>query len=76
MKTTMEIPDDLIRQAKVLAADRGTTFRALVTEGLRRVLREEQVSPTERASRVFEVMDDVAEYSATSRMSREEAHER
>ncbi len=37
MKTTIELPDPLFRQAKVLAARRGTTLRALVVEGLQHV---------------------------------------
>lgn len=35
MKTTIEIPDDLIEEAKVLARADRTTLRSLVEEGLR-----------------------------------------
>lgn len=35
MKTTIEIPDDLARQAKELATAQRTTLRELVVEGLR-----------------------------------------
>ena len=38
MKTTIEISDALFDAAKRLARERGTTLRALVEEGLRRVL--------------------------------------
>lgn len=38
MKTTVELSDDLFRQAKALAALRGRKFKDLVEEGLRRVL--------------------------------------
>lgn len=38
MRTTVDISDDLYRQAKAEAALRGTRFRDLVEEGLRRVL--------------------------------------
>ena len=34
MKTTIELPDPLFRRAKILAAQRGTTLRELVVEGL------------------------------------------
>jgi hypothetical protein len=37
MKTTIELPDPLFRRAKVLAAQRGTTLRNLVIEGLQHV---------------------------------------
>ncbi len=38
MKTTVEVPDDLYRQAKAEAALRGRKVRDLIEEGLRLVL--------------------------------------
>ena len=40
MKTTVEIPDSLLKEAKKLATSEGTTMRALLEEGLRRILDE------------------------------------
>ncbi|MSU66855.1 MAG: hypothetical protein EXS38_12325 [Opitutus sp.] len=37
MKTTIELPDPLFRQAKIFAARRGTTLRELVVAGLQQV---------------------------------------
>ena len=37
MKTTIDLPEDLLVRAKVCAAERRTTLRELVVEGLRRV---------------------------------------
>jgi hypothetical protein len=42
VKTTIEIPDPLLRAAQALARRRKTTLRALVEVGLRRVLDEER----------------------------------
>ena len=40
MKTTVEIPESLLEQARRLASKERTTVRALVEEGLRRVVAE------------------------------------
>ncbi len=40
MKTTIDIADQLLNEAKQLAVSEGTTVRALVEAGLRRVLTE------------------------------------
>ncbi len=37
MRTTVDLPDDIYRAVKVLAAERGTTVRELVLEGLEMV---------------------------------------
>ena len=39
MKTTLDLPDDLLIEAKTLAARRRTTLRALVEAALRREIR-------------------------------------
>ena len=38
MKTTIELPDELIKQARRVAQQEGGTLRALVEEGLQRSL--------------------------------------
>ena len=40
MKTTIEISNSLLEEARKLAANEGTTVRALVEQGLRRIVAE------------------------------------
>ena len=42
MKTTIHIPDSLFNEARRLAQRERTTLKALVEEGLRKVVRERQ----------------------------------
>lgn len=44
MKTTVEIPDTLMKEARKLASKQRTTLRVLIVEGLRRVLTERRSS--------------------------------
>ena len=45
MKTTIDLPDALYRKAKIRAAERGTTLRALLTESLEAHLLEHTPGP-------------------------------
>ena len=42
MRSTFDLPDSLVKRAKIAAVKRGSTLRDLVAEGLRRVLSDEQ----------------------------------
>jgi hypothetical protein len=42
MKTTVDIPEPLLEQARKVAAQRSTTLRELVAAGLRHVIREQR----------------------------------
>ncbi len=52
MKTTIEISDSLLRQARRLAAQEHTTLRALVEEGLRRITAERRRPATFKLRKV------------------------
>jgi predicted HicB family RNase H-like nuclease len=46
MKTTIEVPDELFLQAKAIAAMRGISLKALVTEALKREVEAHPVDPS------------------------------
>jgi hypothetical protein len=52
MKTTVEIPDSLLEQAKRLASEERTTVRALMEEGLRRLMAERKAAKPFKLRRV------------------------
>jgi hypothetical protein len=48
MKTTLDLPDELLIEAKKLAAEQRRPLRALVEEGLRMALRKPTSKPRKR----------------------------
>jgi hypothetical protein len=52
MKTTVEISDPLLRDARKVAAREGTTLRALIEQGLLRILSEKK-----KPKRAFRLRD-------------------
>ena len=44
MKTTIDLPDDILERTKIAAARRRTSIKNLVIEGLETVLREDSPS--------------------------------
>lgn len=46
MKTTVDIAEGMLREAKLIAAREGTTLKALVEEGLRHVIDEREQKKT------------------------------
>jgi hypothetical protein len=73
MKTTIELPDDLFYRAKVAAAQRKTTLKALVRAGLDLVLRAEVETPDRHAA--LQRLQQGLRLGGHP-MTREEAHER
>ena len=57
MKTTIELPDDLVAEAKRVAIQRRTTLRALVDRGLRREIGLPDV-PRQHPLRILAAADD------------------
>ena len=48
MKTTVELPDELLEQVRGVAREEGTTLRGLVEEGLQRALEARRRSSRRR----------------------------
>jgi hypothetical protein len=48
VKTTVEIPDPLLEEARKLASREGATLRALVAEGLQKVVADRKRGPAFR----------------------------
>lgn len=57
MKTTVELPDELMIEVKKAAAERRTTIRQMVEHGLRRELAEPRSATTARPGIHWVVVD-------------------
>jgi Bacterial antitoxin of type II TA system, VapB len=44
MKTTVHISDSLLEEAQALAASEGTTLKALINEGLQKIVKERRTA--------------------------------
>jgi hypothetical protein len=51
MRSTFDLPDELVKRAKIAAVKRGTTLRDLVAEGLRRVLNDKSSAQHRRMTK-------------------------
>jgi hypothetical protein len=55
MKTTLELPDELLIEAKKKAAEQRRPLRALVEEGLRLALKKSKAQPRKKQVRLVTV---------------------
>ena len=46
MKTTIDLPSDLLEKSKIAAAKRRTSFKKLVIEGLEKVIAADESAPS------------------------------
>ncbi len=79
MKTTIDLPENLVRRAKVQAAETGTTLKELVVKGLAMVTGEESVNKEEaRRDRIKKMLSEFRFENTESiePLSREECHDR
>lgn len=72
---TLSVDDETYRQARIQAAQQGTTVSALVRAYLNTLSRRGTEEP-DKTTALFDTLDRATSYQASSRMSREEAHAR
>lgn len=72
---TLTVPDDVYRSARIRAAESGVSLSALVSEYLRSIVASS--TEFERLERLqHDIVSEVARFSATDRLGRDEVHER
>ncbi len=74
MKTTLDLPDDLMHRAKIVAAQRRTTLRQLFMSGLERVLAADAEATPSREAALARLRRGLL--LGGHPLSREQAHER
>ena len=73
MKTTIDLPEDLLHRAKIVAAQRKTTLKQLVQTGLDWVMRPEAALP-DREEALAHLRKGL--HLGGTPLMREQAHER
>jgi len=73
MKTTIDLPDDLMNRARLVAVQRRTTFKELVKAGLDCVLRPE-ATPTDPKIALKRLQDGM--HLGGRPLTRDQVHER
>ena len=72
---TVSVPDEVYRQARIRAAETGTSISALVRNYLEKMTSAE--TEFDRLKRLQdEVIDSIDSFSAADRISRDEVHDR
>ncbi len=72
---TVSVPDDVYRQARIQAAQRGRSVSALVAEYLRS-LSEREIEFSRLAAQQSRIQSEIREFSAADRLDREQIHNR
>jgi predicted CopG family antitoxin len=72
---TVTVPDDVYRQARIKAAEQGTSVSGLVTDYLER-LSTQEAEFARLAARQEEVRRTVTQFRASDRLDREQLHDR
>ena len=80
MKTTIDLPEELLHRAKISAAQRKTTLRELVVQGLEYAMSHSCPDPEsarkERAKQLIEALSGIRITEPVGTFNREEVHDR
>ena len=73
---TVSVPDEVYREARIRAAEQGTSVSALVTDYLRSLSVDKAVEFARLRDLQRRVTDEISGFSASDRLSRDEVHDR
>ena len=80
MKTTIDLPDDLLHRAKIASAQRKTTLKELVVQGLEYAIRkpaqDADTERKERAARLIAALSCGRNVEPIGRLNRDEIYDR
>lgn len=79
MKTTIDLPDELLHRAKIVAAQRKTTLKELVFQGLDYVIQHPHRDPeAERRAHIERLLQQMqaTNVQPMTPLTREEIHDR
>lgn len=80
MKTTIDLPDDLLHRVKIIAAQRRTTIKELVVQGLEYATRQDvpdaETARKERAEKLIAALSCGRNPGPIGKLNREEIYDR
>lgn len=80
MKTTIDLPDDLLHRVKIIAAQRRTTIKELVVQGLEYATREDapdaETVRKERAGKLIAALSCGRNADPIGKLNRDEIYDR
>jgi len=79
MRTTLDIPDEVFKSAKLKAVQEGMAFKDLVTRALKRDLAASTIDVNarrQRADRLFAALNQARNAQPVGRLNRDELHDR
>jgi plasmid stability protein len=72
---TVSVPDEVYREARIRAAERGTSVSSLVSDYLRS-LSEQEAEFSRLEAQQRRIQEEIAAFRGSDRLDRDELHER